>query len=109
MAYHYSHPRRESDPHALPDLEVWRDRIAEVTCDCGTYDVPMEQAREMTHCPSCEEEIDADAIEYTQKEAWFYWFCFPGCLPEGSVNGPYATEDAALAAARDGVDDYEDA
>ena len=26
---------------------------------------------------------------------WYYWFCFPGCLPEGDPMGPFDTEDSA--------------
>jgi len=31
---------------------------------------------------------------------WYYWFCFPGCLPDGDPIGPFATQAAALADAR---------
>lgn len=27
---------------------------------------------------------------------WYYWFCFPGCLPEGEPCGPFTSETAAL-------------
>lgn len=26
---------------------------------------------------------------------WYYWTCFPGCLPEGDPMGPFDTEDEA--------------
>lgn len=29
------------------------------------------------------------------KAGWYYWQCFPGCLPEGSAMGPFKTEYAA--------------
>lgn len=38
-------------------------------------------------------------------EGWYYWFCFPGCMPEGPANGPYDTEQLALEAARDSAAD----
>ena len=28
---------------------------------------------------------------------WYFWSCFPGCMPEGDPNGPYETEDEAWA------------
>ena len=35
---------------------------------------------------------------------WYYWQCFPGCLPEGDAMGPFPS---ALAALRDAYDnDY---
>lgn len=32
---------------------------------------------------------------------WYFWQCFPGCLPEGAPMGPYSSYSAALAAAED--------
>jgi hypothetical protein len=26
---------------------------------------------------------------------WYWWTCFPGCMPEGDANGPFKTERAA--------------
>jgi hypothetical protein len=28
MPQHYSNPKREQEPHALPDVEVWKDRVS---------------------------------------------------------------------------------
>ena len=36
MTMHYSDPKRATDPHSLPDLEVWQDDEAtclNLTCD----------------------------------------------------------------------------
>lgn len=27
---------------------------------------------------------------------WYWWACFPGCLPDGEPNGPFATSRDAL-------------
>ena len=32
---------------------------------------------------------------------WYWWSCFPGCLPNGDPSGPYATEQAAIDDAQD--------
>jgi hypothetical protein len=32
---------------------------------------------------------------------WYYWFCFPGCLPDSDPFGPYDTQAAAIAAMRE--------
>ena len=32
---------------------------------------------------------------------WYYWFCFPGCLPDSDPFGPFETEADAIAQARD--------
>lgn len=30
-------------------------------------------------------------------QAWYWWSCFPGCLPDSDPIGPFATECATLA------------
>ena len=30
-------------------------------------------------------------------EGWYYWACFPGCMPDSAPFGPYATEEEAIA------------
>jgi len=113
MAQAYSNPKREPDPWALPDIEVWEDHISEVYCRCGVCEVPRSHAdalgpSEPFRCPSCER--PADSIKHTKRTGWFYWYCFPGCLPDSDCFGPYDSEEAALDAAREDVpdEDYED-
>jgi hypothetical protein len=80
MSQHYSDPKRASDPHALPNIEVFY---------AGAGELEIEGADE----PS---------------EAGYYWWaCFPGCMPDGDAMGPFPTEAEALADAQD--DDLEDA
>lgn len=31
---------------------------------------------------------------------WYFWHCFPGCLPDSEAEGPYDTEAEALESAR---------
>ena len=98
MTQTYSNPERASDPHALPDLEVWEDDIAEIECECGLYEAPAQSVFEgECDCPSCGR---AATDRATDKTGWFYWFCFPGCLPDSDYHGPFDTEAGALADAR---------
>lgn len=30
------------------------------------------------------------------RTGWYWWACFPGCLPDGDPNGPFDTERGAL-------------
>ena len=76
MSQHYSNPAREAEPTALPDVEVFYLTVAE--------------ARQLEHCGGSDDEPD----EYRQ--GWYYWFCFPGCLPDSDVVGPFASEADAL-------------
>lgn len=77
----YSDPRRESDPHALPDLEVWE--VTEADC--------REDRRHF------ENPADADF----QEPGWYWWSCSPGCLPDSDPAGPFETQEEALADARE--------
>jgi hypothetical protein len=76
MAQAYSDPTRESDPHALPNIEIFHQP------DDGAI-TPSGAA------------MDA---------GWYWWACFPGCLPDGDPIGPFDTAAEALADAREGND-----
>ena len=42
------------------------------------------------------------ADEYTiTAPGWYWWACFPGCLPDGEASGPFASEADAIADAQD--------
>lgn len=73
MSQHYSDPDRESDPHALPDIETF-------------------------HFDGCDpsDPIMAGHVE----PGWYWWACFPGCIPDSDPHGPFETEALALADAR---------
>jgi hypothetical protein len=68
----YSDPSRENDPHALPDLEVFYR--TEIACTIDGWD---------------------------GGQGWYYWFCFPGCLPDSEPFGPFDTKEEALEDARE--------
>lgn len=80
----YSDPSRESDPYALPDVEVFyvmrgasgQGYIGEMILDDRKVDEPLQQG-------------------------WYYWSCFPGCLPDSDPVGPFDTEADALADAQE--------
>jgi hypothetical protein len=78
MTQAYSDPARESDPHALPDIEVFHMTKGDIAD--GSW-----------------KDSDGDPIE----AGWYWWFCFPGCLPDSELNGPFATQAEALADAQD--------
>jgi hypothetical protein len=78
VSYHYSNPERENEKFALPDVETFE--IAEGST----------------------EHLDDDGEPLSA--GWYYWFCFPGCMPDSEPSGPYDTEEAAIAAAREGCE-----
>ena len=76
MGQFYTDPSRENDPHALPDAEVFYAEEGELQ--------------------------DEDA--HARPAGWYWWPCFPGCMPDGEANGPFDTEAEAIADARDGFE-----
>jgi len=73
MTQAYFDPSREADPFSLPDCEIFYAQDGELTSDEG-------------------EPLPA---------GWYWWACFPGCLPDGPPAGPFETEAEALADAQD--------
>jgi hypothetical protein len=45
--------------------------------------------------------------EMQQEPGWYYWSCFPGCLPDSEPMGPFASEQDALDDAQDDNDEEE--
>lgn len=75
MSRYYSDPSREDDKWSLPDVEVF------YVSKTGT---PWEDS------------------EGNRLEPGFYWWtCFPGCMPDSDPFGPFESEEAALADARE--------
>lgn len=89
----YSNPERESDPHALPDVETWSALYVECP-ECEN----IVQSYNCTRgsCSQCGRIVSFKGASV----GWFYWFCFPGCMPDSEREGPFETEDAALADAQ---------
>ncbi len=79
MSQYYSDPSCEDDTHALPDVEVFYADEGELTWE---------------------------GQEEPSEAGWYYWYCFPGCLPDGEAEGPYATEAEAVAAMREDAEEY---
>lgn len=132
MPYAYTDPRRESDPYALPDVEVfevWTDANGKQhngwnVCEEEGYEFPMSKLDNVDghwyivthetfsethpHAPDCAKCIAEGKIPETGYEpcsdGWYYQFGSPGYIPSSDPYGPYETEQAALDAARDDCD-----
>lgn len=105
MSQAYSNPDRESDPHALPDLEIFQLTAREVA----------EQNEDMIYEYSKRHEFRLSGMNGRTRDkmfdamiedegitgGWFYWYCLPGCMPDSEAIGPYDTEQDALNAARE--------
>lgn len=75
MTYHYSDPSRESDAHALPNVEVFKH----------PSDYLLGSTEERGPSP---------------KPGWYWAAGFPGCLWDSDPVGPFDTEAEALEDAR---------
>ena len=79
MAHVYSDPTRATETYALPDVEIFYRTFSDWQSD-GWID-----------------DIDDD----TYTDGWYWWSCFPGCLPDSDPIGPFDTEAAAREHAQD--------
>ena len=70
----YSDPTREDEEYSLSDVEV--------------FHIPDD------YNPESE---DGNPLP----DGWYWWSCFPGCLPDSDPVGPFDTEAEALADAQD--------
>ena len=85
----YSNPERADDPHALPNIEVFQADFCDA-CGACAVDELVEHAE------------DCDTYPRIIARGWYWWSCFPGCLPDGDPIGPFASEADALADAQGG-------
>jgi hypothetical protein len=86
MSQAYGDPTRADDPHALPDVEVFHMSRADM--ETGTvWETSWESEDEPgSFCDT----------------GWYWWACFPGCIPDGPPMGPFGTEADALEDAQGG-------
>ena len=96
MSQHYSDPTRENEPTSLPDLETFYVSLDDV----------LDATFETWQGERLRESIVDSARRYsvrdcaTDLEGWYYWTCFPGCLPDSDPIGPFDSEQEAIDDAR---------
>lgn len=102
----YSDPSRESDPYALPDVEVFyltSDEVAESSqYEDEQYEFMQRHEFRLASMNGRTRTamLDAMVAELGITGGWYYWYCFPGCLPDSDPVGPYDSADAARLAAQ---------
>lgn len=96
----YSDPDRATDPWSLPDVEVFFIGRSDVTPDSVFW---PEDETDLDP----DEDIDRYSDIQLEFEGWYWWSCFPGCLPDSEPFGPFETEAEALADAQD-IDGFDD-
>lgn len=74
----YTDVTRETEEHALPDAEVFENVF-----------VAEGDGSHLT-----------DDLGDAMPNGFYWWACFPGCLPDSDPYGPFETEEDAIADAR---------
>jgi hypothetical protein len=90
MGQFYINPKRAREPFALPRGETFYVSGAE--CIVAAYEEDDSWLSEKLA------DHDGPVTDY---EGWYWWHCLPGCLPDGDTAGPFPTEEAAIADARE--------
>lgn len=85
----YSNPKRAYDPRALPDIEVFHIDASGRDEAGNPFVLPHEPGE------------PAEGLV----EGWYWWACFPGCLPDGEPVGPFGSDVEALTDAQEGIED----
>ena len=105
MGQEYSDPTRESDETALPDLEIFELTATEVAEMDEELVWQYSREHEFRLCSFNSRVRDAmlDRMieENNIKGGWFYWYCFPGCLPDSPAIGPFSSYESAKIDARE--------
>lgn len=101
----YSDPEREHDLYALPNVELFQMTAQERAAQDEDLVYEYMKRREFRFAAmnsrDRERMLDAMVEEEGITGGWFYWYCFPGCLPDSEALGPYATWQEAKAAAQE--------
>ena len=105
----YSDPSRANEKWALPDCQAFQ-MTAEEYAETMRDEIVNLMKRKEFRLASMNSRIREKMIETLIEEnavegGWFYWYRFPGCLPEGDPVGPFDTCEEAVTACREDAAD----
>ena len=60
----------------------------------GSFEVFYADDLECHGCGDCECEIEPEG--HVLPAGFYWWACFPGCMPDGDPCGPFKTEQDAI-------------
>lgn len=94
----YSDPTRESSPTSLPDCEVFHASYASCPgCD-EQIDTSSPSPLDQVHCDGCNTTWHVEDVD--NQTGYWYWFVYPGCVPDSDPIGPFATSELAITSCR---------
>lgn len=100
----YSNPERENEETALPDVEVFQLTAEEIAArdEDAVNEFMKRKEFRLAGFNSRDREAMLEAMvqELGITGGWFWWSCFPGCLPDSEPMGPFTTRDEAKADAQ---------
>ena len=99
MLHSFDTDRLDAERQAFVGWQFWVNEIQAFLDYMENTELENVEVFHLTESVTLTEGVDQ--IEY--KVGWYWWVCFPGCLPEGdgivTASGPYLTEQAARLAA----------
>ena len=100
MSQHYSDESRADDKWSLPDVEVFEMTAREIAerDDDLIYEYMKRHEFRLASMNSRTRDAMFDTMIEEQgiKGGWGYWYCFPGCMPDSDIFGPFATRAEAI-------------
>lgn len=104
MPYVYSNPADESNPHKIPNVQILEFTASELAISDDDAMYEFARRPEFRLAPMnravMDKMVEAIVEENGVKGGWCFQFCYPGCLPDSSPFGPYATYQEAVEAAQ---------
>ena len=92
--------------HANNEGRTMTQFYTDVTCEIETNAPPNAEVfyvseKDMQYAGKASCWYDENDEQYLVV-GWYYWSCFPGCLPDSDPIGPFDSEQLAVDDARDG-------
>lgn len=105
MTRFYSDETREDEKYSLPDCEVFQLTALEAA---EYWEDEIREAMRMKRfqLAGFNSTVRERMLEWIVEKhgitgGWFYWFCFPGCMPDSTPFGPFDSREDAIADCRD--------
>ena len=91
----YSDESRADEQFSLPDVEIFQLTAREMAErdeeNISEYMKRHDFRLAGFNSRARDAMFDAMIEEEGITGGWFYWYCFPGCLPDSEMNGPFAS------------------
>lgn len=102
MTWQLCRPHRGGAPIPYAPVQkmsyhTWQDETGEAYGSFQTFYADQGDCADLAKAEIAAGVPAEDRITY--QPGWYWWACFPGCLPDGEPMGPFESEQAAIEAA----------